>query len=256
MKKRILIVIFILSVMSGIWFIIYFSRTNVVMRTEKQMDVFVEKIHDWSNINGYFYFTIGDLNQDGKLELVTSTIQGSGSFSSTRYYIVNDKDLIVLQEEQTDQCSSALINDLLQEGQRGEGGILYVPVYYDKQKNMYYYIHHDYSGHTPYESIDRIISLSMKDNIIREEVLAYKKITKGNGINSIIFYEENSQNEISEVEYEKIIDLKYNNCEKMQMRWKWKRVEAAEEITDTSKEEIKKILMEMYGEFEIRNIID
>lgn len=254
MKKRILIVIFILSFMSGICLIIYFSRINDVMCTEKQMDVFVEKIYDWSNISGYFYFTMGDLNQDGKLELVTSTIQGSGSFSSNRYYTVYDKDLIVLQEERTDQCSSAFINDLLQEDQKGESGLLYVPVYYDKQKNIYYYIHHDYSGHTPYESIDRIISFSIKDNIVKEEVLAYKKIKKQNGINSIIFYEDNSQNEISEVEYEKIVDMKYNNCEKMQMRWKWKRVEVAKEIKDINKEELKKILMELYEEFEIRNV--
>lgn len=245
-----------LSFMIGICFIIYFSRTNVTMHTEKQIDVFIEKIYDWSNISGYFYFTIGDLNQDGKLELVTSTIQGSGSFSSNGYYIVNDRDLIVLQEERADQCSSALINDFLQEGQKSESGILHVPVYYDKQKNMYYYIHHDYSGHTPYESIDRIISLSMKDNIIREEVLAYKKIKKQNGINPIILYQDNSQNEISEVEYKKIIDLKYNNCEKMQMSWKWKRVERVEEIKNMNKEELKKILMEMYGEFEIKNITD
>lgn len=238
---------------------------NSLTGIENQIEIFTNEVAEWSNhFTGYFCFTVADLNQDGNLELIVSTIEGSGDYSFTNYYVIEYKT-VQLMQLQEDECSVALINDFLEGEQVNDGthrivdnGITYVPVYYNKNDNIFYYIHHDYSGHTPYEARDKVYSLSLENNSIREELLAYKETTcdEPYSSNVSINYWDSFQNEISEAEYNKISEKIYVNCDKMEMCWKWKRVETKEEVQNMNKEELKKLLMELYENFKIMNKFD
>lgn len=232
-----------------------FYRERNLMDIEDQMEIFAECVNEWSDITGYFCFTIGDLNQDKKLELIVSTIQGSADFAYTDYYVIKDKKAeLVRMQKRKKRDSSALIHDFLN-GKYMDHGITNVEAYYDEQNGIYYYIHHDYSGHTPYEAYDGIIGLSLQDGIICEDILAYKKIetTKPYGSDVTVSYIDDEQNEISEMEYEKIPEHTYMGCEKMEMRWQWHRIDRKEDIRNMDKKELQKLLMDTYNNFQMNN---
>lgn len=241
-----------------------FKEENALISIEDQIEIFAESVDEWSDITGYFCFAVADLDQDGRLELIISTIQGSASYSYTDYYVIEDKKrkLMKLQGNEKKGDSPAVIYDFLVGKNVSDGtyrivdnGVTYVTVYYDEYKGIYHYIHHDYSGHTPYETFDILISLSLENNIICEKILAYKKGERKepSDTNIIISYTDNEQNEISEAEYKKIPEDTYIGCRKMEMCWQWNRIEAKEEIQSMNKTELKKLLMESYKNFEIKD---
>lgn len=255
-----LLVVLCIFVAGAIIFGIYRERSNNLPTVKKQIEIFAENVDEWSNVTGYFCFTVADLNKDGKLELIISTIQGSGSYAYTQYYVIDDKkqELITLYQEDKEKYYPSLIHDFLIGTQVSDDtyrtvvdGIIYVPVYYDKQTNLYYYIHHDYSGHTPYEAYDRIISQVLEGDQIKQSLLAYKKTTRvsSEDINSLTSYKDNNQNEISEGQYKQIDEYAYDKCIEMQMCWQWKKIENSKEVQKMKKSELKNILWEMYNNF-------
>lgn len=264
-RKMKLIMILLILFILGFGLAFGNHRKNSLISIENQIEIFTKKVDEWSNnFTGYFCFTVADLNQDGRLELIVSTIQGSADYAYTDYYVIESKKA-KLKQLHEDGRSVALINDFLVGEQVNDGthrivknGVTYVPVYYDKNDNMYYYIHHDYSGHTPYEAYDKVYSLSLEDNIVKVNLLAYKQTTcdEPYGANKSISYWDTAQNEISEADYNKMAEKIYVNCDKMEMCWKWKRVESKEEVQNMNKEELKKLLIELFENFKIVNKID
>lgn len=257
-NKKLYIIISIVCILLLCAFVIIYKKITS-SSIDNQINHFVENVDVWSDIDGYFCFTVADLNQDGRVELIVSTIQGSGSYSYTKYYEMEDNGTDI-KHLQADEDSVGLIDDFLAGKQISDGtqrnvdnGISYVSVYHDRELEKYYYICYDYSGHTPYESFKTIYSLSLENDRIVENLLANKisKYEEPYGSIQSIEYWDSNNNQISEDAYNKIADEVYKNAEHMEMSWQWNRVETKEEIREMDKAELKELLMEAYYNFEI-----
>lgn len=98
-RKKLLASGMILLVIGIIIFLmlILFNR-NIGMDEERQIRNFADRVAEWNTIyisSSYpYYITIADLNRDGRLELITSTIEGTGRYSQNHYYMIEKKHLI------------------------------------------------------------------------------------------------------------------------------------------------------------------
>lgn len=211
---------------------------------DKQIELFVENKHQWGDVDGEFYLTVADINQDGKWELIVDSIQGTGKFAYNDCFVVGETGT-VLKLEREDRFGAYLSSYY-----DSEEGLISVPVYFDEDDNVYYSIQGTGCKDDPDTFVYSLESLWLEDNTIEEETLAYK-ICKGSGEGDIVItYKDVQGNELTEAEFEKVAGKKYENLQKMQMQWKWQKV-SAEQIADMSDEQLRDLLMNAYESFKI-----
>lgn len=251
MKKRVLeSIILIVAVFS----IIMLYGKNAGMDENRQINIFADMVAEWSK--NYlsdprpFYITVSDLNKDGRLELITARIEGTGKYSQNGYYVVDEESLevIKLPEYPAERLKSPdLIYDIMyQEKERVD-----VPVYYDKKNNRFYSIHRDFCRVTSQELTEAVVSVSMNGDVIEEQYMAYK-IFEHNSEGDIlaISYRDYSGNGLSEEEYEAIEGCTYSGMQKKKMTWKWQKVTGSQ-IANMEHYEVYKVLQDIYSSFKI-----
>lgn len=203
---------------------------------EKQLQVIIDN-YEWGfkHYNGvYHYYAITDLDQNGRLELISTIIQGSGQYTDSYYYEVNE----------------ALdgLNELKLADKKLESGADIVadsiPAYYDIENNIYYYIFDDVikSGIKFCDGNKRAIAL--KNGSLSEQILAYK--TTWYGENSS--FEDADGNEISESGYHAIANTVFPDFIKKEVCFSWIDWDVLD--LDTLNDNIlKDILRKSYHEF-------
>ncbi len=111
----------------------------VALKEEEQLQLIWEKRKIWLNRNYMPYFTVTDLDHNGRLEIIVSTDkQGSGRFTSSVVYQVS-ADGKNLRQCTTSWFSSESIHTL-------DDDIVYgmKTVYFDKKTNTWYYRTNDF----------------------------------------------------------------------------------------------------------------
>lgn len=251
MKKRVLnSIILIVTVFS----IITLYSKNVGMDENVQINIFADKAAEWSKdylSDPYpFYITVADLNKDGRLELITAGIEGTGKYSQNRYYVVDEESstVIKLQEYPAERLKSPdLIYDVIYQ----EKESVDVPVYYDKKNNRFYSIHRDFCRMTSQELTEAVVSVSMNRDVIEEQYMAYKNFEHDSeGDIPAISYRDYSGNRLSEEEYKAIEGCTYSGMQKKKMTWKWQKVTGSQ-IANMEQYEVYKVLKDIYSSFKI-----
>lgn len=226
---------------------------NNAVNDKQQVDIFANCVNEWSDIyessSDPFYITVADMNQDGRLELITSVIDGSGRYSNSNYYIINGKRGLIKLEREKD--SGRFGCDIIYDVVYGDKEVVNVPVYCDKDNNIYYSIQKDFLRAEAGKSLESMVSLAVDNGIIKEECIAYKlfEYDKKSDKTKISYWNFNEE-ELSEEEYEEIADNMYPNMEKMEMTWKWHKATWSQ-IADMNQGELVQLLKELYGSFSI-----
>lgn len=231
---------------------------NSNMNAKKQIRIFADQVEEWSKIyisSPYpFYITVGDLNQDGVLELITATIEGTGKYSQNSFFIIDNRTYkpIQLQKDKEGKLNTP---DIIYNVMYGEKDIEKVPVYYDSKNNIYYSVYTDYCTVTPKESTESVVGMTIDNNKIKEHYLAYKLYEHNSGGQDdvIISYWDYSHNELSEKDYNKIEQCTYPDFHKMEMTWKWYKI-TGNQLINMDQEEIYKLLIELYSHFDIADV--
>ena len=211
---------------------------------DKQIELFVELKHGWSDVDGEFYLTMADINQDEKWELIVDSIQGTGKFAYNDYFVVDEAGT-VLKLDKEDRFGAYLSSYY-----DSEEGLVGVPVYFDDDNNVYYSIQGTGYQDDPDTFVYSLESLWLKDDTIEGETLAYKICKRSGEEDIVITYKDVQGNELTEAEFEKVAEQKYRGLQKMQMQWKWQKV-SAEQIADMSDEQLRDLLINAYVNFKL-----
>lgn len=252
-KKKLFIRIIIISIICVIALCIcclYYK--NYSLNEVNQIGIFIENVNEWNDTYMYstypFYMTVADLNQDGKLELITATIDGTAKYSHNNYYVVKmgKNELMQLPTNINQGRSSA---DIIYNIMYGENEKENVPVYYDLKNNMYYSIHKDYFVN-PEGRVEGIVSLTLDGDMIKEERIAYAYYEYDDEKLKASYWNYEKE-ELSVESYEMIEENTYPNLKKMEMTWKWQKV-TWEQISNMNQEELRGLLEDLYNNFAVK----
>lgn len=208
---------------------------------EKQLQVIIDNYDHfgldknenyWYEYVRYYNYAITDLDQNGRLELIVSVEEGSGRYTSSTYYEVNEAfdGMYKLDDSMIHSYSEA---DII-----GESG---VPVYYDLDKHIYYYIFNDtIRDGAGYNYVNKR-AIWLKNGKLKDYILAYQDWYK----------EENTctdvnGNEISESEYNNIADIVFPDLIKKEVYFYWFH------LNDIESNDLNTILRQSYQGFHIQ----
>lgn len=161
------------------------TQTEETEQIEKQLQLITDYCMDlWqksSDENEYemYFYTVTDLDRNGRLELISASVRGTGIYTYSDYYEVNEQlDGLTQCEVHTNMEDSGA--DIVVEA---------VPVYYDGKADTYYYIFSDYIRDGMTMSYENIRELSLKSGEITDKVLVYKEsIYDENGMETAEYY--------------------------------------------------------------------
>lgn len=252
-RKKLFISIIIISI---VCFIIlcscYLYYKKHLLNAENQICIFAENVDEWNDTYMYsaypFYVTVTDLNKDGKLELITATIDGTAKYSHNNYYAVKmgKSELIQLQTNiRQGQSSADIIYNIMYEENEKEN----VPVYYDVRNNMYYSIHKDYII-SPEGQVESIVGLTLNGDMIQEERIVYAYHEHDDEKLKTSYWNYEGE-ELSVENYKMIEENTYPDLERMEMTWKWHKV-TWREISDMDQNKLKALLDDLYNNFTVK----
>lgn len=182
---------------------------------EKQIKVITDNYSMWTmnTEDGEFMpyeYAITDLDQNGRLEIIASTCQGTGIFTYSKYYEVN-KTFDGLDE---------IKRDLIEGSSEADIGVDAVKVFIDKANNEYHYIFEDMLRNGASEYYENKQDIMLKDGKLSENILAYKTTIYEDAVPEIT-YQDAELKEITAKEYEDFEDLKFKNLECKTANIKW-----------------------------------
>ncbi|MGN0353185.1 MAG: hypothetical protein ACI4ES_16215 [Roseburia sp.] len=142
-----------------------YSPTNV----EEQLTLIAENASLWlGDCEGIYYqYAITDLDQNGRLEIITSSCEGTGHYSYNQIYEVNEAlDSLILCEPDWEEGES-----------QPDLAVSTVPVYYDFEHNVYLYVFDDMLKISATEYYENKQTLSLQNKQLVSCLLASRSTT-------------------------------------------------------------------------------
>lgn len=190
-------------------------------RIRMQLELFAQEKELWvmDAIPPSFYYAVYDLDGDGKLELITSIITGTGVTSENHFYQANlssDK-LVELKQEYYQNENELDILDINNE------------YAYRDENNIIYYLASDYRsyGAQSYHFLEG--AFFIKDGMIYSTIYRQKQGYEDISDNTwnITWYDAN-ENEITETTWEQLSEKFFMGKEKLNYHISWKYIDTEE----------------------------
>ena len=188
---------------------------------DNQIQIIMYNLQKWivypDNSDIYVY-TIADLDQNGRIEIISHTMGGTGFFSDNKIFEVN-----------TDYNGIELCNIVSTENSQADIGYPSYPVYYNIEKNQYAYIVDDISRNGSGEQYFNIRAMILKNGEIKEILLGYQSIIHSiDEFSDEILTNVTTTNAIGDIisqeEYENIAKDFFVSEEKLNAKIKWERI--------------------------------
>lgn len=193
-----------------------------------------------------YRYTVTDLDQNGRLELIVSTLQGSGLYTYSSYYEVN-KALDGLELcEQTDRDERYSEADIQ---------VDQVPAFYDARVGHYYYIFGDVVRNGAAEHYYNKRALWLRDGKIREWPLANMDVVQTTG-ETVIECRDAEGNAISEEEYRKIEDVAFSDFTKISADLAWFKPNSTADLKAMGSEALVEELTNSYRGFHLQRRVE
>lgn len=231
------------------------ENTEKPENPEEQLGLLADTIHTWhdearkdfSSAEPVWY-TVTDLNQNGRLELISSSCSGTGLYSSSFFFEVTPSldDIQLCERTLTEGDSEADITFTDS-----------IPVYYDVSNQVYYYIFDDWIRNGLSERYENKRAISLIDGTLHETYLAQKStIFSGSAtaptVTCFSTLPQAGQKTISEAAYERIADTAFSGLKKQQASICWHKEEQASSLLDLSREDLLALLTDLYHGFSIQ----
>lgn len=208
---------------------------------EKQIRILTDNRSLWANTMdsegvSYFY-TVADLDRNGRLELITSSKQGTGLFTFSNYFEVNESfDGLTEIDKNRQEGSSE--TDIIAES---------APVFYNPQSRVSYYIF-DNMNRNGAENYESKSAVSLENGVIVERALAHKR-TIPEGQTQKVTCTTAEGKDISETEYNNIADTVYGGLERQNAAFLWNKAESKEELDRLNADMLGEKLLKSYHKF-------
>ena len=161
---------------------------------------------------GLWGFTVTDLDRNGRLEIISASVQGTGFYTYINAYEVNENGdgFIELQgpsDLRTDSAPDIMVST--------------VPVYFDKETGRCYYIFDDYIRNGMAENYQIKSAVSIADGKWEETILARKTTIYSDVDHYTMTCTDASGAAITEEQYDAIAQTVYGNLELSEAEFDW-----------------------------------
>jgi len=203
----------------------YYEQWNLIA---KQKDIWVNYMDYANDLQQY---TITDLDGNGRLEVIVSSMGGTGSYTYTRFFEVNET-FDGLMECTTDFVEGDSEPDMMIANEPSQ-------VFRDLE-GVYHYVIRDFMR-AGTEYYDIIYDVVLKNGHITHNVLArmYDSYSSGS---SVVEYTNAAGEKITEAEYKAIAKTTFEGMSELTCLFDWRDLE---EIADLDEEKIYNILSEI-----------
>lgn len=186
------------------------------------------------------FYTVTDLDGNGRLEVISSICAGTGLYTTSSYYEVNDSfDGLTLCEQSIQEGDSEA--DIITDE---------VTAYYDEASNIIYYIFGDLIRNGAAEYYESKRAIWLQDGKLKEDYIANKSTIYQDAENFTIMYTGTNGQMISEEDYDQAEDKKYGDLSKIDVKLLWNQFDTVEELKELSQEELIKNLDQSYATFQ------
>jgi hypothetical protein len=205
----------------------------------KQIQLIVDNVSLWRSDgeNELYSYAVTDMDNNGRLEIISSSCQGTGFYTYSDVWEVNEglDGLTLCKQERMEGESQA---DIIVQS---------VPVYYDAGGNIYYYVFDDLIKNGAAEYYENKRAITLRNGQFTESFLAYKT-TVFTDSNLTVTYTDADETPISEEEYNGIADKVFADMEKKQANIQWITDESAQ-LQSIGETKMFKMLEESYRGF-------
>lgn len=189
------------------------SNLNDAENIEKQLNLIFTNKELWykNTEEDIFSYAVTDLDQNGRLEIIASICQGTGIYTYTTIYEVNESldNLQICKNDDVSEYDSQA--DIIQDN---------LTIFYDRKNNIYHYVLNDLVKNGAAEYYENKRDFYLNNGKISENYLAYKNTIYING-DPHISCSEKDGNEITQGEYNNYEDNYFENFEKMSANIEW-----------------------------------
>ncbi|MGN0334392.1 MAG: hypothetical protein ACI4DV_01845 [Lachnospiraceae bacterium] len=208
--------------------------------SEEQLDCMTESSEIWKPFSETMenggYLAVTDLDGNGRLELILSCIEGSGAYTTSSFYEVNEeRDELILCETDFREGDSQpdIIVDKVTACQQEDGTL--------------YYVFHDYLKAGAWKFYDMVYALCLKDGSISRQLLAVQE--EDYQSEEKLVYRDAEGGRITEEEFVRAAEYRFEGCRTREITLEW---QALEGIAEMDTEEIRQILEKSWEGFERR----
>lgn len=213
-------------------------------RVEDKIRIIASNIGMWTEsaeyANDVYNYAVTDLDGNGRLEIIASNIGGTGVYTYSTFYEINeDLDGLAAWDYVTEEGDS-----------QADIAVDSVDGFYDSQKGIMYYIFDDFLKSGAAEYYENKRAMYFENGQVKEKLLAYRTTiyTEPNA-EALITCMDKDGNEISEEEYEAIADKAFAGLEKKKVYFGWCQFFEPDELTNMSENELTAMLKESFEKF-------
>ncbi|MBS6395564.1 MAG: hypothetical protein KH452_00220 [Clostridiales bacterium] len=209
---------------------------------DSQLAVIAENMEVWNAEPEYaddaYQYAITNLDLDDKWEIMVSHMGGTGSYTYTHLYEVNESfDGLMEWQSSYKEGDSQL--DLMVDT---------ATVYHPTAEDIYYYVFTDFLKESPVRYVQRIGALVIEENMVSEQPLAYRlEEYDEQGTGTITCTDEDGR-EITEEEYLQTDERIYDGMNQYTVTFGWQDIS---ELKNLDTEQLKLLLEQSYDEFEV-----
>lgn len=183
---------------------------------DDQIKILADNVKDWAsdpeNGGSWMGYAVTDLDQNGRLEVISSVSGGTGMYTTTEIREINEKkdglEPVKWEKEEGDSEPDAL-------------GTIRQAAYVDEAGRTIYYIAPDYLRNGAAENYETLYALSLKDGEVEVQDLAGRHETADSSGNSSVEFWDAEGSAITEEEYENTADTVFSNMTKMEYSIIW-----------------------------------
>lgn len=186
---------------------------------DKQIQVIADQVSVWKGEEEeiYYGYAVTDLDHNGRLEIIASTCQGSGIYTYSSFYEVNENGdgLDMCEYPGAEGGSEA---DIMEDSAN---------VYYDSDVNIYYYIFGDNIRCGSAELHYNMRAIYLQNGKILEKFL-YSSELMFTEDDMVSKYYDAEGNPVSEEEYDALINQVFEDLEEKQATILWESYKGKE----------------------------
>lgn len=179
---------------------------------EKQLNLIINNKDVWYKDTEFdkYSYAVTDLDQNGRVEIISSICQGTGMYTYTKIYEINENlDGLNLCESNLQEYDSQA--DIIKNNWK---------VFYDNTNKKYHYIFDDLTKNGMAEYYENKRDFCLSNGKIEENYLVRKNTIYQEDA-PIVTYTDLKNNEISEEEYNNFEDEFFVGYEKMMVNIEW-----------------------------------
>ncbi|MDO4296358.1 MAG: hypothetical protein Q4D90_09420 [bacterium] len=221
------------------------DNTSATDAISAQISLIAENQTLWVGDTEYgdvYFVTVSDMNQNGRLEVISSSCQGTGLYTYSQYFEVNE-ELSGLEPLTLDIEEGYSEADIIVDS---------VPVY--QSDDTYFYVYSDSIRNGAAEYYENLRALYLEDGQIKQINLATKSEVYSEGsdepVRSFACYDENDETrESTEEEYEMAADERFASMQKKTASFSWLE---QEELLSKGVNEQEAELLASYQSFQLK----